>query len=199
MFCFKSCIFLIIFSNLYVQSIKLLPPIPEDWILDIESIEFGIKKTHWLKDYIFYAPSSVKPNSNWNAHVEAIWTGPEITEENYLKYIKLEFTPLEQSIVNDWSGDKFLEVTSFDKFTNKIIFKPKNNKTFMISSKNRTGLYNGMHFNIAISGRLVPGMSVMINTRIFRDVEVTCSDGLFCNGEERFVNGKCLNVRDRDS
>ena len=26
-------------------------------------------------------------------------------------------------------------------------------------------------------------------------VEVTCSDGVFCNGEERFSNGRCVSSR----
>lgn len=192
----KNFIWILSFCCLFKQRLttNILPPIPEEWLIEIESVEFGIKNTHWLKDYTFYAPSAVKPGSNWNAYIEAIWTGPEIVEANHQKYISLVFTPLEQSANSDWSGDKFLEVSSFDAATNKIVFRPKNNKTFMIAPESKIGVYNGMHFNLAISTRLIPGMNVMINTRIFRDVEVTCSDGLFCNGEERFVNGKCVKV-----
>lgn len=191
----KNILLINIFLVFFINTVSsLLPPVREEWSIQIEDAITEPKlNSSWLKNHTFYAPLRIKPNESWNAFVEALWLGPNIQDSSQLVYIELLFTPLDTEIDNLWSGDKKLLVKSYDFKTNLIRFAPENNKTFMIAPKERLGIYNNMYFTLAIGNVKIPTMFVNVNTRIERDVEVTCSDGLFCNGEERFVKGKCIN------
>ncbi len=173
-----------------------LPPLPEPWKIQINDVLTGIEShKHWLDDYIFSAPARVKPGQPWIPRVEATWRGPSLVDRSLLTYIQLEFTPLDKRVLNSWSGDKILYVSSYNENTNKIVFEPTNTAKFLISPQNRLGVYNHMFFTLRIGDEKLPMMYVSINTRTDRDVEVTCSDGLFCNGEERFIRGECKNAK----
>ena len=55
--------------------------------------------------------------------------------------------------------------------------------TILVVAPSTPGFYN-LNFTIFQSGKLLEAVKV--------PVEVTCSDGVFCNGMERWVNGRCV-------
>lgn len=179
--------------------VKCLPPLPEAWSLEIEKAIKGNIQENWLSDYTFLAPVRVKPGNAWNATVEATWTGPSLLDPSLLNYLKLKFTPIKVEYSSLWSGDRILVVKSYNHSNKQLIFHPNNSENFMIASKKRLGVYNDMHFTLQVGDQFIPNMFVFINTRFSRDVEVTCSDGIFCNGEERYVlvgsTKKCMNAK----
>ncbi|CAF0994644.1 unnamed protein product [Brachionus calyciflorus] len=194
--------FLIIITNFLIFKLifaQNLPPLPEEWELAIGDYIQGIKKESWLSNYKFLAKPRVYPGKNWKVRVEATWNGPSLLDPALLNYLSLVFDPIDKNVLQFWSGKQILNVKEYNHTTKRIIFTPKFSTILMKASTSRLGVYNGMQFLLKVGDEVLPGMNVLVNTRVSRDVEVTCSDGIYCNGDERYVKigkaFKCMKAK----
>lgn len=85
--------------------------------------------------------------------------------------------------VMDWSNlDLMMTYTSGSEYT---IYGN-------ISSPLNVGLYTKLKWSLAILNN--DNSVTIFGPSITSQIEVTCSDGIFCNGEERYIKGKCIST-----
>ncbi len=123
-------------------------------------------------DQQLFVNSHVKPSSRLLVSLQATISGLPVNTS-----IVASFLPNDAETSSDW---KLADLLLISRTSNNFVFA-KN-----ISSPARTALYKNMRWVIK---RL--DNNVLLNDGVVATVEVTCSDQLYCNGEERYIRGSC--------
>lgn len=88
-----------------------------------------------------------------------------------------------------------LQFIGDDKFWSNadLLFVQKSGTSYTFSRVVTASEQVGLHNNLAWRARTDPD-SALFGPIFNASIEVTCSDGVFCNGEERFIRGQCINA-----